>query len=87
MMDLARGGVLLTGEGGDEVFGIKRITPLTKVLAARGRVDRRVYAHLARAVAPARPAESDRADLLTARDRARGQGPPYSTATARRSAT
>jgi len=32
MMDLARGGVLLTGEGGDEAFGLTRITPLTKVL-------------------------------------------------------
>jgi hypothetical protein len=53
MMDLARGGVLLTGEGGDEVFGIKRITPLTKVFKARGRVDPRLYTHAVRAIAPA----------------------------------
>jgi hypothetical protein len=53
MMDAARGGVLLTGEGGDEVFGLKRITPLTKLLKARGRVDRRVYPHAVRALAPA----------------------------------
>lgn len=54
MMDLARGGVLLTGEGGDEVFGIKRITPVTKTLKARGRVDPRIYSHALRALAPAR---------------------------------
>ncbi len=53
MMDAARGGVLLTGEGGDEVFGLKRITPLTKVLKARGRADRRVYPYAVRALAPA----------------------------------
>lgn len=52
MMDLARGGVLLTGEGGDEVFGVKRISPLTKVLKARGRADSRLYPHAARALAP-----------------------------------
>ena len=34
MMDVARGGVLLTGESGDEVFGLKRITPMTKVLGS-----------------------------------------------------
>lgn len=54
MMDLARGGVLLTGECGDEVFGVKRITPLTKVLKTRGRADRRLYALAVRALAPAR---------------------------------
>jgi hypothetical protein len=53
MLDRARGGVLLTGESGDEVFGLKRITPLTKVLKSRGRVDRRVYPYVARALAPA----------------------------------
>lgn len=53
MMDHARGGALLTGEGGDEVFGVKRITPLTKVLTARSRADRRLYPLAARALAPA----------------------------------
>jgi len=53
MMNYARGGVLLTGESGDEVFGIKRITPLTKILAARGRVSPRLYPYVTRALAPA----------------------------------
>ena len=53
MMDLARGGVLLTGEGGDETFGLKRITPLTKVLKSRGRVSPTVYKDVPGALAPA----------------------------------
>jgi hypothetical protein len=53
MMELARGGVLLTGESGDEVFGIKRITPLTKALKARGRANPRLYPYAVRALAPA----------------------------------
>ncbi len=53
MMNHARGGVLLTGESGDEVFGHKRITPLTKVLAARGRADPRLYPYALRALGPA----------------------------------
>jgi asparagine synthase (glutamine-hydrolysing) len=52
MMDQARGGVLLTGEGGDEVFGRKRVTPLTKVLRSRGRAPLAVYNDLVRAFAP-----------------------------------
>jgi asparagine synthase (glutamine-hydrolysing) len=53
MMDAARGGVLLTGESGDEVFGLKRITPVTKTLSARGQVSYRVYRDAVRALAPA----------------------------------
>lgn len=53
MMDRARGGILLTGEGGDEIFGIKRITPLTKLLKSRFQADRRLYPLAARALAPA----------------------------------
>ena len=53
MMNRARGGVLLTGESGDEVFGIKRITPLTKLLAGHGRAARRLYPLAGRALAPA----------------------------------
>lgn len=53
MMGMARGGALLTGEGGDEAFGLKRVTPLTKVLKSRGRVSPRVYADVPRALAPA----------------------------------
>ena len=52
MMDLARGGVLLTGESGDEVFGIKRITPLTKVLGAHGRADPRLYPYAVWSLVP-----------------------------------
>lgn len=53
MMDRARGGSLLTGEGGDEVFGVKRVTPLTKVLTARARADRRLYPLAVSALGPA----------------------------------
>lgn len=52
MMDRARGGSLLTGEGGDEVFGIKRITPLTKLLRHHVRADPRLYPLAAHALAP-----------------------------------
>ncbi|WP_300016002.1 asparagine synthase C-terminal domain-containing protein [Pseudonocardia sp.] len=54
LMDSARGGALLTGEGGDEIFGIKRITPLTKLVRSRGRGDRRLYPMAVRALAPRR---------------------------------
>lgn len=53
MLAMARGGTLLTGEGGDEAFGLKRVTPLTKVLKSRGRVSPRVYADVPLALAPA----------------------------------
>ncbi|WP_233160426.1 asparagine synthase-related protein [Actinophytocola xanthii] len=53
MLTHARGGVLLTGEGGDEAFGLKRVTPLTKVLKSRFRVPPAVYRDAARALAPA----------------------------------
>lgn len=43
LMTMARGGVLLTGEGGDEAFGLKRITPVTKLLKSKGRVSPGVY--------------------------------------------
>lgn len=53
MLAMARGGTLLTGEGGDEAFGLKRVTPLTKILKSRGRASPRVYADVPRALAPA----------------------------------
>lgn len=53
MMGMAKGGVLLTGEGGDEAFGLKRITPLTKILKSRGRAAPGVYADVPAALAPA----------------------------------
>lgn len=52
MMQQARGGVLLTGECGDEVFGPKRIAPLTRIVTSRGRVERMVYRRALGAVAP-----------------------------------
>lgn len=52
MMTMARGGVLLTGEGGDETFGLKRVTPLTKLLSARGRVSPGVYGDMLRMLSP-----------------------------------
>jgi asparagine synthase (glutamine-hydrolysing) len=52
LLDQARGGVLLTGESGDEVFGSKRITPLTTILTSHGKVRPRVYRAAVRAVAP-----------------------------------
>jgi hypothetical protein len=53
LMDNARGGSLIIGECGDEVFGPKRITPITKMVAWRGRVDRRLYPMAAASMAPA----------------------------------
>lgn len=53
LMTMARGGVLLTGEGGDETFGLKRVTPLTKLARSKGMTSPRVYADAVRAVTPA----------------------------------
>lgn len=53
LMDRARGGVLIIGECGDEVFGTKRITPLRTIVRSYGRVDRRLYPIAARTLAPA----------------------------------
>jgi len=52
LMTMARGGVLLTGEGGDEAFGLKRITPLTKLLKSKGRVSPGVYADVLGTLTP-----------------------------------
>jgi asparagine synthase (glutamine-hydrolysing) len=53
LMTMARGGVLLTGEGGDETFGLKRVTPLTNLVKRKGLVPPGVYADTLRAFAPA----------------------------------
>jgi hypothetical protein len=53
LMKMARGGTLLTGEGGDEAFGLKRITPLTKLLKSKGVVSPGVYGDTLGALAPA----------------------------------
>jgi asparagine synthetase B (glutamine-hydrolysing) len=52
MMTMARGGVLLTGEGGDEAFGLKRVTPVKKLLSRKGLVAPGVYADVLGALAP-----------------------------------
>ena len=53
LMTMARGGSLLTGEGGDEAFGLKRITPLTKLLSRKGFVSPGVYGDALAALTPA----------------------------------
>lgn len=53
LIGMARGGVLLTGEGGDEAFGLKRVTPLTNLLSRKGRVSPGVYADALAALRPA----------------------------------
>ena len=63
MRHMTRGGALLTGEGGDEVFGRRRITPTTRLL--RGVVPRTVRA-LRSAVTPWAPGPVHRR-LMTAR--------------------
>lgn len=52
LLELARGGSLLTGEGGDEVLGPQRITPLVGTWRRRPRPSRQVLSALAFAVAP-----------------------------------
>ena len=52
VLDSARGGVLLTGEGGDEVLGARRITALTLLLRLRRPPSQRLLRHAARAVQP-----------------------------------
>lgn len=52
MIAMARGGALLTGEGGDEAFGLKRVTPLTNLLKRKGRVSPGVYSDVVGALTP-----------------------------------
>lgn len=47
-----RGGFLLTGEGGDEVFGIRRITPITGLLRRQVGSRRQALRMAARSLAP-----------------------------------
>jgi asparagine synthase (glutamine-hydrolysing) len=53
LLAMARGGSLLTGEGGDETFGLKRVTPLTKLAKSKGLVPPAVYADALGALTPA----------------------------------
>jgi asparagine synthetase B (glutamine-hydrolysing) len=48
----ARGGAVLTGEGGDDVLGSKRSWVLANVVARRGRVGRRAYREAAASLMP-----------------------------------
>jgi Asparagine synthase len=52
--DLARGGSVLTGEGGDEILGPRRLTPVRQVLARDVRPTRRNLRAAALCVAPER---------------------------------
>lgn len=52
LMDQVRGGALIIGECGDEVFGVGRITPLRWLCASRGRPGRALVRAAALAVAP-----------------------------------
>lgn len=51
-LEAARGGAVISGEGGDEVLGPLRITPVTQALRAHPRLDARAVAILTTAVAP-----------------------------------
>ena len=51
-IELATGGALLGGEGGDEVFGPHRLTPVRQVLAGVVPVDRRAAKYVALSLAP-----------------------------------
>lgn len=52
LFSAASGGVLLTGEGGDEVIGARRITPLTLLLRKRRRPNRHLLRACGGAIAP-----------------------------------
>jgi Asparagine synthase len=51
-LDVARGGSLLTGEGGDTVLGPQRITPITALLRRTARPSRAVLVAAALSLAP-----------------------------------
>nr|WP_246211095.1 asparagine synthase C-terminal domain-containing protein [Phytoactinopolyspora alkaliphila] len=53
LLSAARGGTMLTGEGGDEVLGARRITPLTLMLRMRRPLSRRLVRACAMSGAPA----------------------------------
>jgi asparagine synthetase B (glutamine-hydrolysing) len=51
-LELARGGAYLTGEGGDEIMGAHRITPLTQAVAEPRTLGRAAMKQILKAVAP-----------------------------------
>ena len=54
VLDAARGGTLLTGEGGDEVLGTRRVTPLALLLKMRRRPNRRLLRWAGESLVPRR---------------------------------
>ncbi len=52
LLDVAAGGSLVDGEGGDEVFGIRRVTPLKHTLAGKLRPGRPMARLLAESIGP-----------------------------------
>lgn len=52
LLELAAGGCVLTGEGGDEVLGERRVTPLARALRRRRGLDRRAARDGLMALAP-----------------------------------
>lgn len=58
LLAAAEGGSVLTGEGGDNVFDLKRMSLAHNVVMRRGRVGPGVWRATARAVAPARLTET-----------------------------
>lgn len=53
LLALCRGGTLMTGDGGDEVLGPQRLTPLTVALRRGRRAGRRMWIAGARSISPA----------------------------------
>lgn len=60
---LASGGMLLTGEGGDEILGPHRITPLTLLVKYRRRPSRTLLSWTLEEVAPGRTRRAARATI------------------------
>lgn len=52
ILEAARGGTLITGEGGDEVLGVRRVTPLSLLVRYRRRPDRALVFEAGRAMVP-----------------------------------
>lgn len=53
ILEAAAGGALLTGEGGDEILGTRRVTPLTLLLRYRRKPSRALLSWLSQSLLPA----------------------------------
>lgn len=71
-LNVARGGTVVTGEGGDEIFGRRRITPLTGLLARKVHPRKRAAGLAIKAIAP-RPVRR----RIAANDASRDVGRPW----------